>query len=209
MVRKRGVLHSFDLWQERDDSVNNLNFSYMHDLHSLLSHKDKKFIRYGRWFNTQRHYGIVELSEVTLTLPVDLSFVLYPSIPGPLTYLWFNAYLGYARQFTPEKIEYLPVLLSQYATILQKLKKNEIAWVQLEDPIFITDILPVYQNKIIAAYQSLLMDAPKVMLATYFGGVEENIFWMKNIPIQGLHLDLENAPEQIMFVLKNKIMTTL
>lgn len=133
------------------------------------------------------------------------------SLPGPLSYLWLNEYKdkGSAKSFTREKIAYLPSLMDDYKEIIQKLKILGMTWIQLEDPIFITDISEEYQDNIIQAYQDLLVDAPKIMLATYFGGIEENINWIKEIPIQGLHIDLDSSPEQIMFVLKNDIMSTL
>ena len=99
--------------------------------------------------------------------------------------------------------------LQHYKIALKTLKNLGIAWVQLNDPIFVTDIDHEHQDKIIHAYQEIAENAPKILLATYFGGVEENMGWMKKIPMDGLHLDLEAAPEQLMFVLKNDLMKSL
>ncbi len=182
----------------------------------------------SRWFSSRAYFNNVELKEPDLNLNLDfhplwvekLKLICqvqknYPnhkikySIPGPLTYLWFNNYLGKSKSLTPEKIDFLPKLIHQYKIIIQHLKNLDINWIQLEDPVFITDIHTEFQDKITQAYQDLLENVPNMMLATYFGGIDENINWMKKIPFQGLHIDLDNAPEQIMFVLKNDIMKNL
>ena len=201
----------------------------MHDWHNLLTgQRNQKSKLSARWFSSKSSYSINSLTNLKFDLNfkkntfwlskkkiIEQAQAIYPNfnlkynIPGPLTYLWFNEYLGESRILTAEKIMFLPNLISQYKSILQEFKNLDITWVQLADPVFITDILPDYQEAIISAYQDLLADAPKVMLSTYFGGIDENIHWIKKIPMNGLHLDLENAPEQIMFVLKNEIMSHL
>jgi hypothetical protein len=123
---------------------------------------------------------------------------------GPLTYLWQND-----KKLTSEKIAQLPILINQYKIKILEKHPLETDWIKLEDPIFVTEIAPEFQSEIIEAYQSLCKLGPNIMLVTYFGGVEENLNWMNKIPFQGLHIDLESAPEQIIFVIKNKIMKTL
>lgn len=182
----------------------------------------------ARWFSTSSYYQIIKLAAFSQTLDIEkhplwlknikhIQYIkktyskisLKYSVPGPLSYLWFNDYLGKSKTLTVDKIEFLPKLIYQYKAIFQMLKAHNIDWIQLEDPVFITDILPEFQKNIIQAYQDLLTDAPLVMLATYFGGIEENLNWLKTIPFQGVHIDLEAAPEQIMFILKNEMMKTL
>lgn len=182
----------------------------------------------ARWFGSQSYYQTMAIMSFWEPLNIDMHPLwlenikhiqqvqkLYPdallkfSLPGPLTYLWFNDYLGISKKLTTDKLILLPKLIHQYKQIFQMLKEQNIHWIQLDDPVFITDIAPEYQKDIIEAYQALLVEAPSVMLATYFGGVEENLNWLKNIPFQGVHIDLEAAPEQIMFILKNDIMKEL
>ena len=182
----------------------------------------------ARWFSSRSYYQTLALMPSNQVLNIkahplwlkNIKYIQqvqqnYPqirlkySLPGPLTYLWFNDYLGQSKKLTIDKLAFLPTLICQYKQIFQMLKEQDIAWIQLEDPVFITDISLELQKSIIQSYQDLLADAPSVMLATYFGGVEENLNWLKNIPFQGLHIDLEAAPEQIMFVLKNDIMKRL
>ncbi len=205
---------------------------------SMLLHSDacqvaKQVGQKTRWFNTLSYYQILDLhkssqewySEFNIeTHPLWLKNIQYIqkakqvhpktpikySLPGPLTYLWFNDYLGQSKGLTAEKLTLLPKLIGQYKQIFQGLEKQDIDWIQLDDPVFVTDILSEFQDNIISCYQDLLTEAPcYTMLATYFGGIEENINWLKNMPFQGLHLDLEAAPEQIMFVLKNDLMKKL
>lgn len=198
------------------------------NFNEYLNQAQKKSYQPSRWFSSQAYFSVVELKEPDLNLDLNQHSLwlekikwirqaqkIYPNylmkyaIPGPLTYLWFNNYLGQSKILTPEKLNLLPKLINQYKIIIQALKNLNINWVQLEDPVFIIDISAEFQDKIIQAYQGLLDNAPNIMLATYFGGVDENIHWIKKIPFQGLHLDLDAAPEQIMFVLKNDIMKTL
>lgn len=206
----------------------------MQSWHALLNnaHADQAaghITRPERWFSSQSYYQTmmcVSSWEEPLNIEThplwleNIKYIqqtkqLYPkallkfSLPGPLTYLWFNHYLGQSKNLSEDKLALLPKLIYQYKQILQMLKEQGITWIQLDDPVFITDVSSEYQESIIKTYQQLLTEAPSVMLATYFGGIEENLNWLKNIPFQGLHIDLEAAPEQIMFVLKNDIMKNL
>jgi 5-methyltetrahydropteroyltriglutamate--homocysteine methyltransferase len=49
------------------------------------------------------------------------------------------------------------------------------------------------------AYDALVKAAPglKLMLATYFGALGDNLATALALPVQGLHVDLVRAPEQL------------
>ena len=46
------------------------------------------------------------------------------------------------------------------------------------------------------AYNLLQSEPLKKLVATYFGGLEDNLGLAANLPVDGLHIDLVRAPEQ-------------
>src|SRR5690606_13753221 len=62
------------------------------------------------------------------------------------------------------------------------------------------DLPDIWQNAYAKAYQQLSSAAttgPRLLLATYFGGLGNNLNVLKGLPVQGLHVDLVRAPEQL------------
>ncbi|MFA5678942.1 MAG: 5-methyltetrahydropteroyltriglutamate--homocysteine S-methyltransferase [Pseudomonas sp.] len=157
-----------------------------------------------KWFDTNYHYLVPEftvdqqfkLSWEQLFEEVDEAIALghqvKPVIIGPLTYLW----LGKIRGVEFDKLDLLEELLPVYGEILQRLDKQRVEWVQIDEPILVLDLPADWKNAFERAYNLLQKEPLKKLIATYFGGLEDNLGLAAGLPVDGLHIDLVRAPEQ-------------
>ncbi|MCU1759779.1 5-methyltetrahydropteroyltriglutamate--homocysteine S-methyltransferase [Pseudomonas sp. 14P_8.1_Bac3] len=157
-----------------------------------------------KWFDTNYHYLVPEFSaDQQFQLGWDQLFEeveearalghnVKPVIIGPLTYLW----LGKAKGAEFDKLELLDRLLPLYGQIFQRLAEQGVEWVQIDEPILVLDLPQAWKNAFERAYNLIQRDPLKKLVATYFGGLEENLGLAANLPVDGLHIDLVRAPEQ-------------
>ncbi|ASK62171.1 5-methyltetrahydropteroyltriglutamate--homocysteine S-methyltransferase [Virgibacillus phasianinus] len=150
-----------------------------------------------KWFNTNYHYIVPELQNATPKLTHNRPLTYYreakeklgingkPVFLGPITFLKLAK--GYEEeQFDKLLDQFLPL----YETILQELEQEGAEWVQIDEPILATSILPDDLQRFERVYQRLNIAAPNLnlLLQTYFESVgyyEEII----DLPVQGIGLD--------------------
>src|SRR6185503_8815766 len=116
-----------------------------------------------------------------------------PVLLGPLTYLW----LGKEKEAGFDRLTLLPALVAAYGELLAELRRLGIEWVQMDEPALVLDLPAPWIAGLEAAYGTLAAGAPRVLLATYFGGVARHAGLLARLPLAGLHLDLARAPEQL------------
>ncbi len=165
-----------------------------------------------KWFDTNYHYlapefGAGQAFRLSSTKPVDefrearaLGVHTRPVLLGPVTFLKLGK--------TPEGLDardLLADLLPVYAEILNALAEAGADWVQLDEPCLVLDLDARDRRALFQAYETLARTAPGVnlMLATYFGGLGENLEAALALPTAGLHVDLVRAPEQFDRVVAN------
>ncbi|QPI08333.1 5-methyltetrahydropteroyltriglutamate--homocysteine S-methyltransferase [Stutzerimonas stutzeri] len=167
-----------------------------------------------KWFDTNYHYLVPEfsvdqqfqLSWTQLFEEVEeakaLGHTIKPVLIGPLSYLWLGKLKGEADQTqTFDKLELLDRLLPVYGEVLDRLAAQGVEWVQIDEPILALDLPQDWKNAFERAY-NLLQRAPlKKLVATYFGGLEDNLGLAATLPVDGLHIDLVRAPEQYPVIL--------
>lgn len=167
-----------------------------------------------KWFDTNYHYLVPEfsvdqqfqLSWTQLFEEVEeakaLGHAVKPVLIGPLSYLWLGKLKGEADQTqTFDKLELLDRLLPVYGEVLDRLAAQRVEWVQIDEPILALDLPQDWKNAFERAY-NLLQRAPlKKLVATYFGGLEDNLGLAATLPVDGLHIDLVRAPEQYPVIL--------
>ena len=158
-----------------------------------------------KWFNTNYHYIVPEFTEDqnftistnTLFEHIDEAqeqgYLVKPVLVGPLTYLW----LGKASHPNFDKLTLIKNIIPIYNQIFKKLKEKNIDWVQIDEPILTLDLSPEWINSFSETYQKLNFNNLKILLATYFGSIEDKIEQINRLPIHGLHVDLCSNPEQI------------
>ncbi len=162
-----------------------------------------------KWFDTNYHYMVPEFSsKQTFTLastkPLDeyaeaqrLGYQTRPVLLGPVTYLS----LGKSKAGDP--LSFLPDVLAVYIEMLRRLANAGTRWVQIDEPCLVLDLDERTRIAIATAYNVLARAVPdlRILVATYFGGLGENLDLALRLPISGLHLDLVRAPEQLEDVL--------
>jgi len=150
-----------------------------------------------KWFDTNYHYIVPELSEAQqfsichthlFTDIIEaqlLSKKVKPIILGPLSYLWLSKTQG--APF--DKLALLPKLQKVYLDILTKLQAHNIEWVQIDEPILVLDLPLHWQQAFQSTYQFLQVNNLNLLLTTYFADLGKNAQLATALPTAGLHID--------------------
>ncbi|OAD82810.1 5-methyltetrahydropteroyltriglutamate--homocysteine methyltransferase [Comamonas thiooxydans] len=157
-----------------------------------------------KWFDTNYHYIVPEFSSTT-EFKLDASRLLEqlaeartqgiqakPVLIGPVTYLA----LGKAKDGA-SKLELLQRLLPVYAQLLDALATQGVEWIQIDEPILVTELDADWQHAFNTAYHHLKSCRVKLLLATYFGQLAENKYLAANLPVAGLHIDAINGQDDV------------
>ncbi|MFC5476901.1 5-methyltetrahydropteroyltriglutamate--homocysteine S-methyltransferase [Massilia suwonensis] len=161
-----------------------------------------------KWFDTNYHYIVPEFDAGTV-FALDASRLLgqlaearregvkaKPVIIGPVTYLA----LGKTRDDS-DKLALLPALLDVYAQLLETLAAQGVEWVQVDEPLLVTELDQDWQHAFNFAYHQLKACRVKLLVASYFGPLQENRYLAANLPVAGLHVDATHGQEDILSLL--------
>ena len=170
------------------------------DLHALEMTK---------WFDTNYHYLVPELTAgQTFRLRGDkpvaeflearaLGFDARPVLLGPVSFLLLSKSVDGS-----DRLDLLDRLLPVYAQLLGQLKQAGASWVQIDEPCLVLDQDAEDHAAYRKAYAALReVERPRLMLTTYFGALGDNLALAASLPVEGLHVDLVRAPEQVDAVL--------
>src|SRR2546427_357001 len=160
-----------------------------------------------KWFDTNYHYLVPELHkdqtfQLSCTKPFDefadalaLGIRTMPVFVGPLTFLL----LGKTRGEGFDRFSSLPKLLPVYAQVLCRLRDQGAEWVELDEPALCLDLTTEQRAAFVAAYTQLREAAPglKLLLATYFGDLRDNLATACQLPVDALHFDAVRAPHEL------------
>ncbi len=157
-----------------------------------------------KWFDTNYHYIVPEFTGQT-TFKLDTTRLLAqlheaealgshvkPVIVGPLTYLS----IGKTKDGS-KKLDLLPQLIKTYVELLNSLSKAGVDWVQIDEPILVTELNQEWKDAFVQAYAELGKTKVKILLATYFGSLQDNLDVVAGLPIAGLHIDAINAHKEV------------
>ncbi|WP_182335505.1 5-methyltetrahydropteroyltriglutamate--homocysteine S-methyltransferase [Stenotrophomonas acidaminiphila] len=171
------------------------------DLHALEMTK---------WFDTNYHYLVPELQAgQRFTLRGDKPLAEYreakalgietrPVLLGPVSFLRLSKTTDGS-----DPLDLLDTLLPVYAQLLEALQAEGARWVQLDEPVLVQDLDDAARVAFRQAYARLADGPhPDILLATYFGALDDNLALAASLPVQGLHVDLVRAPEQLDAVLR-------
>jgi len=158
-----------------------------------------------KWFDTNYHYIVPEFNATT-EFRLDTSRLLEqleearaqgvkakPVIVGPVSYLA----LGKAKDDS-DKLALLPRLLPLYVQLLEALAAQGVEWVQIDEPVLVTELDAVWQDAFNTAYAELKNGGVKLLLATYFGQLLENRKLAADLPVAGLHIDAINGRDDVL-----------
>jgi 5-methyltetrahydropteroyltriglutamate--homocysteine methyltransferase len=160
-----------------------------------------------KWFDTNYHYIVPEFTSAT-NFSLDATRLVAqlaearaagvhakPVIIGPVTYLW----LGKSKDPNGawDRLALLPKLLPVYGALLDTFAALGVDWVQIDEPALVTELDANWRNAFVTAYDSLSTRRVKVLLATYFGQLQENLELACSLPVDGLHIDAFNARDEL------------
>lgn len=158
-----------------------------------------------KWFDTNYHYIVPEFTKDTnfklsTSKAVDeykeakaLGIETRPVLVGPVTFLLQGK--GYDGV---EPLSLLEKLLPVYAEVLKNLEAAGATCVQIDEPCLVLDLDDKARAAYTSAYASLAKASGlKIMLATYFGDLRDNLKTAASLPVAGLHIDLTRGKEQL------------
>ncbi|RGP56124.1 5-methyltetrahydropteroyltriglutamate--homocysteine S-methyltransferase [Pseudomonas abyssi] len=157
-----------------------------------------------KWFDTNYHYIVPEFTtDSAFTLNATRlieqlrearaqNVAAKPVIIGPLTYLAIGKEKDDSNRF-----DLLERLLPVYLELLTTLAAEGVEWVQIDEPILVTELPSGLDAAFEQAYHALAAAPVKLLLATYFGRLQDNLALVARLPVAGLHLDAVNAADEI------------
>ena len=172
-----------------------------------------KALEMTKWFDTNYHYIVPEISakqsfklqsEKLITEFLEAKaqgIVTRPVLLGPVTFLL----LSKCRKDDIEPLSLLSRLLPVYQDILAQLKSVGCPWVQIDEPILVTDLNANQKSAFDYAYK-ILGDTekfPSIMLTSYFGDVGDNLKTVLSLPVKGYHIDLVRGKKQLEAFISN------
>jgi len=157
-----------------------------------------------KWFDTNYHYIVPELSGKT-SFRLDATRLLAhlaearqagvrfkPVIVGPITYLW----LGKSTDGS-DRLSLLPKLLPVYRELLGLLAREGADWVQIDEPALVIELAAEWQQAYRTAYEALKGAGNRLLVATYFGRLADNLQLALELPVDGIHLDAVAARPEV------------
>lgn len=163
-----------------------------------------------KWFDTNYHYIVPEFEAGTEFKLSDtkifnefheakaLGLNAKPVLIGPVSYLT----LGKVQDLENpdfDRFELLDRLLPVYEEILKRLAAEGAEWIQLDEPILAMDLTKQQTCALVASYERLskAVGSAKLLVATYFGELRENLPLFLNLPVAALHYDAVRSATEI------------
>ena len=157
-----------------------------------------------KWFDTNYHYIVPEFTSGTeFTLHPqrileqvdearDAGVSVKPVLIGPMTYLW----LGKEKDGS-DKWGLLDRLLPVYVELLGLLAGRGVGWVQMDEPVLVTDLEPCQRDMFSGAYAALSGRGVRLLLTSYFGGLGDNLDLALGLSVDGVHVDAVRGREEL------------
>ncbi|RYL93097.1 5-methyltetrahydropteroyltriglutamate--homocysteine S-methyltransferase [Sporolactobacillus sp. THM7-4] len=166
--------------------------------------KDAEASEMTKWFNTNYHYIVPEISNETKPFITEnrllalfkeakdeLGIVGKPVIVGPVTLLKLSK--GYDSEAFSSLLH---SLIPLYIQVLNELKNAGAEWVQIDEPILVKSLPAEELSVFRETYQALKDGVPglNLLLQTYFEAVD-NYEEVIKLPVDGIGLDLVHGRE--------------
>ncbi|MFZ5897095.1 MAG: 5-methyltetrahydropteroyltriglutamate--homocysteine S-methyltransferase [Myxococcota bacterium] len=150
-----------------------------------------------KWFDTNYHYLVPEIEAATrfaytpgllaqqFRRARELGFQARPVVLGPVSFFALaknsaRGTLGFQR---------LDELIDAYRALLSDLVALGADWVQLDEPCLVLDLDDATRAAYRRAYAALAKLPLKILVATYFGRLGDNLPLALELPVSGLHVD--------------------
>ncbi len=154
-----------------------------------------------KWFDTNYHYIVPEFGpdsrfRLSSTKVFDefeearsIGILTKPVLVGPVTYLLLGKPGPGQQEF--DRLSLLDRLLPVYAEVLRRLAGLGAEWVQIDEPVFSLDLGDAGRAALDRSCRALAAAAPglKLLVASYFGELRDNLDTFVRLPVAALHLD--------------------
>ncbi|MBF6081097.1 5-methyltetrahydropteroyltriglutamate--homocysteine S-methyltransferase [Nocardia cyriacigeorgica] len=151
-----------------------------------------------KWFDTNYHYLVPEIdAQTTFSLhpeavldqlreAIELGVPARPVIIGPVTFLKLAKSTGGAA------LDRIDELVPLYRELLRLLAEAGASWVQIDEPVLVTDLTEDELAIVRRVYTELTVSAqrPAVLVATYFGTPGPALAALAGTDIEGIAVDL-------------------
>jgi len=158
-----------------------------------------------KWFNTNYHYLVPELSPATRFAPAparlladvmavkDMGYRAKPVLLGPVTFLALAKTVPGHDRF-----HLIEPLTEAYCAVVRELA-DHCTWIQVDEPVLCTDLPAGAADALRHAYGRLhaASGSARLLLTTYFGDLGDNLGLACSLPVDGLHLDLVRGADQL------------
>jgi 5-methyltetrahydropteroyltriglutamate--homocysteine methyltransferase len=174
--------------------------------------RDVPALEMTKWFDTNYHYIVPEISagqrfRLAFTQAIDhfkeasaAGIKARPVLLGPVTFLS----LAKPAEGAEDPLSFLDSILPVYAEVLEQLARSGASWVQVDEPILVTDLSDAARSALKHAYAHLGASGMKLMLTSYFGDLGDNLDLVLKLPVSGLHVDLVRGTRQGTEILRKK-----
>ncbi|QIS07691.1 5-methyltetrahydropteroyltriglutamate--homocysteine S-methyltransferase [Nocardia brasiliensis] len=156
-----------------------------------------------KWFDTNYHYLVPEIGTDTVFSlhpdklldevreALDLGVPARPVVIGPITFLKLAKASGGAA------LDRLAELVPLYRDLLARLAATGVGWVQLDEPILVTDLTADEIALVRSTYTELTAAAerPAILVATYFGHPDAALSALASTEVEGVALDFTSGTD--------------
>ena len=167
---------------------------------------DAKALAMKKWFNTNYHYLVPELSDNTeIKLVGDKPFAEYeeakeigvltkPVLIGGFTFLKLAKYKG-----SKTINDFADQVADAYIAILDRFNEQGVEWVQFDEPSLVTDLTQKDVALFTALYEKVLAHKGnvKVLLQTYFGDIRDSYEEVVGLDFDGIGLDFIEGKQTV------------
>ncbi|NRA68079.1 MAG: 5-methyltetrahydropteroyltriglutamate--homocysteine S-methyltransferase [Pseudobacteriovorax sp.] len=163
-----------------------------------------------KWFDTNYHYIVPEFkADTSFALSSSKVFDEFeeakalginakPVLLGPVSYLSLGKVQD-AENPDFDQFTLLDSLLSVYEEILTKLSQSGAEWIQLDEPVFSTDLDDKQLQAIKASYDRLskVKGSTKLLVTSYFSGIRNYLDTYLSLPVDALHFDMVRGRDDL------------
>src|SRR5215213_8606697 len=177
-------------------------------------HEPARAMELTKWFDTNYHYLVPEFSAgQTFHLASEKPFAelaeaqaagvsAKPVLLGPINFLLLGKMTG---EESSSALSLLDALLPVYAEAIQRLASGGAEWIQLDEPVLVTDLTPDQLAAVERAYAVLAeaKGSARLLVQTAYGHVGEAYPILAALPVDGIGLDFVRGPQNRDFLTQN------
>ncbi|MDF7670735.1 5-methyltetrahydropteroyltriglutamate--homocysteine S-methyltransferase [Orbaceae bacterium ESL0721] len=175
---------------------------------------DVRALAMKKWFNTNYHYLVPEVEDSTQiklasSKPFDeyleaktLGIQTKPVIIGPFTFFKLANYLG-----SKKLVDFKADIIKVYQQIIGKLADLGAEFIQIDEPILVTDLdkddIELFSNIYQALLTATVKKSSKIILQTYFGDIRDCYNEVISLPFDAIGLDFVEGKQTLSLLEKN------